>query len=92
MQGQLDPRSFVSTQRWLISWLAAELDLDADGIDAHQTFLSYGMDSMHAMMLAGDLEAALGTVPFSHPGVGLPHDQCVRRIRRDTGEPGKSKR
>jgi acyl carrier protein len=61
MQGQLDARSLESTQRWLVSWLVAELDLDADGIDASQTFLSYGMDSMNAMMLAGDLEAALGT-------------------------------
>jgi acyl carrier protein len=61
MQGQLDPRSFESTQRWLVSWMAAELDLDAEAVDANQTFLSYGMDSMHAMMLAGDLEAALGT-------------------------------
>jgi acyl carrier protein len=61
MQGPLDPRSFESTQRWLVSWMAAELDLEAEAIDADQTFLSYGMDSMHAMMLAGDLEAALGT-------------------------------
>jgi acyl carrier protein len=61
MQGQLNPRSFESIQRWLVSWMAAELDLEAEGIDANQTFLSHGMDSMHAMMLAGDLEAALGT-------------------------------
>ncbi len=89
MQGQLDPRSFVSTQRWLISWLAAELDLDADGIDAHQTFLSYGMDSMHAMMLAGDLEAALGTrlsptLAWDYPTINALGEFVVTQASRES--------
>jgi acyl carrier protein len=88
MQVQLDPRSFELTQEWLISWMATELDLDAEGIDPHQTFLSYGMDSMHAMMLAGDLEVALGTrlsptLAWDYPTISVLGEFVVTQASRE---------
>ena len=44
---------------WLIDWLAQELGIDREKIDPRQSFLSYGMDSVQAMTMVGDLEAKL---------------------------------
>ncbi len=35
------------------------MGMDREKIDAHQSFLSYGMDSVQAMTMVGDLEAKL---------------------------------
>jgi acyl carrier protein len=61
MKAHDDLHTLEAIQGWLVDWAAAELDLDPMEIDPHQAFLSYGMDSMHAMMLVGDLEGKLGT-------------------------------
>jgi acyl carrier protein len=50
------------------------MDLDPLRIVPERTFLSYGMDSMHAMMLVGDLEGRLGvrlspTLVWEYPTV-----------------------
>ena len=60
MQAHLDIQSLESVKRWLAGWMEAELGLDHREIDPAQAFLSYGMDSMHAMMLVGDLEGGIG--------------------------------
>jgi acyl carrier protein len=44
---------------WIKDWLARELKLAPDDIAADKTFVRYGMDSVHAMMLVGDLEEHL---------------------------------
>jgi acyl carrier protein len=44
---------------WLFDWMAQEMGMDREKIDAHQSFLSYGMDSVQAMTMVGDLEAKL---------------------------------
>ena len=58
---QIDLKSSDSVQAWLAHWMTSELSLDDTGIDPDRAFLSYGMDSMHAMMLVGDLEGSIGT-------------------------------
>ena len=46
-------------QTWLIDWLARELGIEREKINASQSFLGYGMDSVQAMTMVGDLEASL---------------------------------
>jgi acyl carrier protein len=48
-----------SLKSWLICWLAAELGVDPEAIEPSQSFLSYGIDSVQAMSLVGDLEVKL---------------------------------
>src|SRR4051812_42583460 len=60
MQAHLDVQSVESVKQWLAGWMEDELGLDRTGIDPTQAFLSYGIDSMHAMMLVGDLEGGIG--------------------------------
>ena len=45
--------------QWIGTWLERELNLAPTEIEADKTFVRYGMDSMHAMMLVGDLEQLL---------------------------------
>jgi acyl carrier protein len=70
----LDPTSVDSLRSWLIDWLAREMEIDRSRIDLGQAFLSYGMDSMKAMMMVGDLEAMLGlrlppTLAWDYPDI-----------------------
>ncbi|MDJ0659615.1 MAG: acyl carrier protein [Crocosphaera sp.] len=46
----------ATIETWLIDWTAENLDLETTEIDINQSFLSYDMNSVTAMMLVGDLE------------------------------------
>lgn len=46
--------------RWLISQLADRLELDPQHIDPHREFIDYGLNSVEAVSLSGDLENFLG--------------------------------
>src|SRR3982751_6090326 len=59
---------------WIRGWLARELKLAPEEIAADKTFVRYGMDSVHAMMLVGDLEEHLKrrlppTLAWTYPTV-----------------------
>jgi acyl carrier protein len=59
---------------WIRGWLGRELKLAPDDIAADRTFVRYGMDSVHAMMLVGDLEEHLKrrlppTLAWTYPTV-----------------------
>jgi acyl carrier protein len=59
---------------WIRGWLGRELKLAPDDIAADKTFVRYGMDSVHAMMLVGDLEEHLKrrlppTLAWTYPTV-----------------------
>ncbi|MDB4892552.1 MAG: putative phosphopantetheine-binding protein [Gemmatimonadetes bacterium] len=59
---------------WIRGWLGRELKLSPDDIAADKTFVRYGMDSVHAMMLVGDLEEHLKrrlppTLAWTYPTV-----------------------
>jgi len=45
--------------QWIGTWISRELKLSNSQITPEKTFVRYGMDSMHAMMLVGDLEQLL---------------------------------
>ena len=57
---------------WIGNWIGRELKLEPSQISPDKVFVSYGMDSVHAMMLVGDLEEHLGrrlspTLAWDHP-------------------------
>ena len=59
---------------WISAWMRRELKLSSPPSDLHKPFVTFGMDSVHAMMLVGDLEDFLGrrlppTLAWDHPTV-----------------------
>jgi acyl carrier protein len=57
---------------WISAWIVRELKLDPAQLDRDATFVRYGMDSVRAMMLVGDLEDHLTrrlspTLAWDHP-------------------------
>ncbi|MGA2986194.1 MAG: 1-acyl-sn-glycerol-3-phosphate acyltransferase [Terriglobia bacterium] len=64
MSQQASDKSTEEVRAWILSQVAAELGLDAGEIDVHERLTRYGMDSMTAVVLTGDLEHWLGrTIP-----------------------------
>src|SRR5262245_22511681 len=59
MKSAFDSKCKESVQDWLVNWLAAEFALPVEVIDPNKAFLAYGMNSIQAMMVVGDLEDAL---------------------------------
>jgi acyl carrier protein len=69
-----DANSVDTLKSWLCTWMADELAIDRSRIDTAQSFLSYGMDSVQAMTMVGDLEAKLGlrlppTLAWDYPDI-----------------------
>jgi acyl-CoA synthetase (AMP-forming)/AMP-acid ligase II/acyl carrier protein len=63
-----------SIQTWLVEHIAERLKFPAREIDVDMPFASLGMDSMTAVLLAGDLETYLGralpaTLMYDHPSI-----------------------
>src|SRR6185312_14922033 len=61
-------------QAWLIEKLAELLDVAADTLDVHETFERYGLASVDAVGLSGDLEDWLGrslapTLLYDYPTI-----------------------
>ncbi len=61
-------------QQWIVKWISAELDLPAKEIATDENLLNYGMDSVNAIMLVGDLENQFAlrlppTLVWDHPSV-----------------------
>lgn len=59
---------------WITRWLAENIELDQASIALDSTFVKLGVDSIHAMMLVGDLEEKLKTrlsptLAWDHPTV-----------------------
>jgi len=46
-------------ETWIKDWLSAELKVPASDLGGGKSFVSYGVDSVMAMMLIGDLEDTL---------------------------------
>lgn len=59
---------------WITTWLRTELSLPEGAVELAAPFTRFGMDSVHAMMMTGDLEEHLGlrlspTVTWDHPTI-----------------------
>jgi acyl carrier protein len=64
----------AAIRRWLVAHLAATLGTTAEAIDPREPFAGYGLDSLKAVALAGDLETWLGrrlpaTLAYDYPTV-----------------------
>jgi acyl carrier protein len=69
-----DATTVEAYRAWIHDWMAREMGIDRSLIDPDQTFLSYGMDSVQAMTMVGDLEAKTGkrlppTLAWDYPDI-----------------------
>ncbi len=73
------PESFDTTaaiQSWLVAKLAEQLEIDPQGIEIHQDFVEYGLNSIEAINLSGELENLLGrrlspTLIWDYPNIEM---------------------
>jgi acyl carrier protein len=61
-------------EAWLAGRIGEELGVDADEVDLDEAFAAFGLDSMKAVALSGELEAKLGrrlppTLLWDHPTI-----------------------
>jgi acyl-CoA synthetase (AMP-forming)/AMP-acid ligase II/acyl carrier protein len=75
-------------QAWLVTQIAERLKMPAREVDVHLPFASLGMDSMTAVLLAGDLEVWLErrlppTLMYDHPSI----DALARHLAEEPAEP-----
>jgi len=69
-----EPLSEQVIKRWLVERLAKQLSVKPDQIDASVSFSSYGLDSMVAVKVSGDLEKLVErrlspALLFEHPTI-----------------------
>lgn len=57
---QVATKTSQGIQKWLISWLCEELNVEAQEIDVNEPFVNLGVSSRQAVVLMGDLENWLG--------------------------------
>src|SRR2546423_13861907 len=55
------PPTEEAIRTWLVENIASVVNMDPGQIDVHQTFDNYGLDSLQAVSLSGDLENWLST-------------------------------
>jgi acyl carrier protein len=85
----IDRRTPESLTAWLSDWLAGEVSINRASVDVHKPFLSYGLNSVQAMMLAGDLEVGLKrefppTLAWDYPSIAALADYL---FSLDAGSP-----
>jgi acyl carrier protein len=76
-----EPPTEEAIRNWLITNIAHVVNMDAANIDVRQTFDHYGLDSLQAVSLSGDLETWLSreippTVVWDYPTV----EQLARHL------------
>lgn len=74
MSGQPDAPDIETLSAWLVDRLARDLRLAPARIDVHAHFSAFGLDSVSAVQIAGDLEDLLhrrlpDTLLWEHPSV-----------------------
>ncbi|TSE09245.1 MULTISPECIES: acyl carrier protein [Aquimarina] len=51
--------SITEMENWLINRVAEHLSMDSEKISIHEELVLYGLDSMSAIMISGDIEEKL---------------------------------
>ena len=74
MEVRVSKSSKAGLTEWIATWLRTELGLPEGPLELTVPFTRFGMDSVHALMMTGDLEEHLGrrlspTVTWDHPTV-----------------------
>jgi acyl carrier protein len=80
----LDKNPVDAFKSWLTDWMVRELGIDRSKIDPSHAFLSYGMDSVQAMTMVGDIEAMMGlrlnpTLAWDYPDINALSAYLVSR-------------
>lgn len=81
-----DPQREEEIQDWLINRLAVWLLLDPDEIEIQQPFASYGLTSITAVTMTGDLEDWLGvelspTLAYEYPTIAALARRLVVEVQ-----------
>ncbi|MCM3904760.1 MAG: acyl carrier protein [Pyrinomonadaceae bacterium] len=76
-----------SIQQWLIANLSKSLDLRPSDIDVGEPFASYGLSSVAAVSLTGDLEDWLGmrllpTLAWDYPSIELLAQHLAEELQQ----------
>ena len=69
-----------SLERWVLDRLSGHLGLPAASIDTHQPFARYGIDSLKAVRMTGELEEHLGRNIAPTLAVRLPKCRGTRAV------------
>lgn len=82
------PRDEAALRAWLINTLAKRLRADPAHIDPEASLADFGMDSLMAIRVTGDLEKYLGiqleaTLLWEHPSIAA----LVRHLAKELGWP-----
>lgn len=85
MASETDRQDIVA---WLIAWTARELGLPAQSIEAGRSLLEYGMGSLTATILVGDLEDWLQirlppSLAWDYPSIDAIADYLVAAAAGD---------
>lgn len=83
------------TTVWLVGWIARELEMPADQLDASRSLMDYGLSSVAATMLVGDLEDWLGlrlspTLAWDYPSIDEMADHLQECLAADAGKQPES--
>ena len=73
---------FNEIRTWILAWVERELRVPAEEISTDASLLNYGMDSVNAIMLVGDLESQLNlrlppTLVWDHPTIDALTEMIV---------------
>jgi acyl carrier protein len=81
--------SVESLRSWIIGRWAEELGLAREAVDPDRSFLSYGMDSVQAMSLVGELETKLNqrlppTLVWDYPDINALTEHLANLARAES--------
>jgi acyl carrier protein len=80
-----DATTVDSLRTWLTDWVAREFGVDRSSIDTGQSFLNYGMDSVQAMTMVGEIESMLDlelppTLAWDYPDIDSLSSYLAARL------------
>lgn len=82
------PSTIAEIEHWLIHKFAEQLSLASGEIDPFAEFFSFGMDSMDAIMISGDLEDWLqvelpSTLLWDYPNINLASEFLFHMVSKE---------
>lgn len=81
------PEDATTLQLWLVNQIAERLRIEPDEIDIQEDFADYGLNSIEAVNLSGDLENLLGrrlppTILWDYPNI----QELAQYLAQDTSQ------
>ena len=79
----------TTIQIWLVNQIAERLGMEPDEIDLDEDFANYGLNSIEAVNLSGDLENRLGrrlppTILWDYPNISALSEYLAKDTSKDT--------